>query len=68
VTWGNYSNYPPGTVTGPTNRTTITLTCPRCERQWETEVYQELGGWYYTDEDAGPVCPDCPDGIEGVER
>lgn len=26
---------------------------------WETAMFFELGGWFYSDEDQGPICPEC---------
>lgn len=26
---------------------------------WTAPMYFELGGWFYSDENAGPVCPVC---------
>lgn len=27
--------------------------------KWTTPMFFEMGGWFYCDEDKGPVCPVC---------
>jgi len=37
----------------------------RCEldHSWEAPMFSEYGGWFYSNEDSGPYCPDC--GLRG---
>ena len=49
--------YPPGCVTYTPPQYLEQRCCNG--HSWEARMFWELGGWFYSDEDNGPYCPEC---------